>query len=64
MELDFKLYNYRKGDGTLINVSSFIITINVVEQSKYFTFYELNEKNEYVEILGENPLEVQSFSKN
>lgn len=56
-------YNYRKGDGTLINVSSFIITINVVEQSKYFTFYELNEKNEYVEILGENPLEVQSFSK-
>ena len=56
-------YNYRKGDGTLINVSSFIITINVVDQNNYFTFYELNEHNKYVEIFEENPLEVESFSK-
>lgn len=56
-------YNYRKTNGTLINVSSFIITINVVDQDKYFTFYELNENNEYVEIFEENPLEISSFSK-
>lgn len=56
-------FKHRNKNNELILVDSFDVTINVLDQDNYYTFYDLNENNEFVEISLENPLKVQSFSK-